>query len=241
MDWWSCGRILAGRDLEAGGTWLGISREGRIGLLTNVREPQATQVGLASRGHIVPRWLDPAAQPRTLHAELAQTPRNGYNLLAFDIAQGHAHWASNRHGPAPVDLEPGIHGLSNAALNTPWPKLQRLTQSLTECLQQATSGPEALINGLLDRLTDRHQPDDEALPRTGVPMDWERILGRVFIESPDGRYGTRCSTVVVVERLGRHRWRLWAVEQNWDPRGLATHRSAHRWEGLFAAPDQLDN
>lgn len=233
MDWWPDGRILAGQDLEAGGTWLGLSRSGRIGLLTNVREPGKHREGLASRGHIVPRWLQHAHSSSELRAELAAMAHNGYNLLALDLARQHAHWWSNRHGhqdPLPA----GVHGLSNAALGTPWPKLERLRRGVGALAQPSSNeSPEQVLDALLNLLTDRHQPPDEQLPRTGVAQEWERLLGRIFIETPDRAYGTRCSTALVVERIDPRRWRLHAVEQGWDDRGQPTARAHHVLDGDF--------
>lgn len=230
MDWWPQAEVLAGRDLEAGGTWLGLQPHGRLGLLTNVREPGMTKDGRASRGHIIPLWLEPATTLQGLQTTLEQQDHNGYNLLALDLQQGVAMCLSNRH-PHQA-LQQGWHGLSNAALNTPWPKVERLKLGLQAKLAQAPDGDiPSLMEELLTLLTDRHQPADDQLPRTGIPFDWERELGRIFISTPDGRYGTRCSTVILVERLEGEAWHLHALEQAWDARGHAGPRQLHRVEG----------
>lgn len=227
MQWWSDGHILAGQDLQAGGTWLGLSRHARLGVLTNVREPGRHQDGLASRGHFIPWWLDPEHDAQTLADRLAQTPANGYNLLGLDLARGEAHCWSNRHGHRAL-LQAGLYGLSNAALDTPWPKLLRLKQHLQDRL--TLDEPSALVERLLAALADRHQPDDTQLPQTGVPIDWERWLSRIFIETPDRRYGTRCSTVVVAERRASGGFRLHVAEQSWDAQGHATTQVRHEVE-----------
>ena len=234
MAWWDDGATLAGRDLEAGGTWLGISRQGRIGLLTNVREPGRQQQGLASRGLIIPTWLDPTVTAQTLRTSLEARTYNGYNLLALDVRTGQAHWSSNRHGHR-SPLPNAVHGLSNAALDTPWPKLQRLKDGVAHLVHHEADSapPQVLLDRLLDLLADRHQPADGELPSTGVPIEWERSLGRIFIEMPQAGYGTRCSTAAVVEHLGDATWRLHVVEQSWDAAGLPLHRAVHQFEGRF--------
>ena len=219
MGWWDDGHTLAGRDLQAGGTWLGLSREGRIGLLTNVREPGQQHPGLPSRGGLVPMWLQTAVGPADMAERLQITRTNGYNLLGIDLANAQAHCWSNRHGHR-ERLEPGLYGLSNAALDTPWPKLQRLKRMVSEACEQ----PAQLKSALLQALTDRDQAPDEHLPQTGVPLDWERWLSSIFIQTPDQRYGTRCSTVIVAEQSTPWQWKVHAVEQSWNSQGQPTGR-----------------
>jgi uncharacterized protein with NRDE domain len=233
MAWWDDGHTLAGQDLQAGGTWFGLSRQGRIGLLTNVREPGRQQADLPSRGALVPLWLKDATDADDMSQRLRNVATNGYNLLGIDLIRAQAHCWSNRHGHRHA-LDPGIYGLSNAALDTPWPKLQRLKEFLSSALDRQAL--EELQDGLLQALADRAQPEDASLPQTGVSLDWERCLSRIFIETPDGRYGTRCSTVVVVEHTPPGQWQVHAVEQSWNSRGEPTQRAAHRLlvEGLAA-------
>lgn len=224
MAWWDDGQTLAGRDLQAGGTWLGLSRHGRIGLLTNVREPGRQQAELPSRGALVPLWLNEAADAEDMAGRLHAIDTNGYNLLGIDLAREQAHCWSNRHGDRHT-LGPGLYGLSNAALDTPWPKLQRLKDLMGSALEG--HAVDEMQTSLLQALADRVQPDDADLPQTGVPLDWERWLSRIFIETPDGRYGTRCSTVVVVQASSAAQWQVHAVEQSWDPQGKPLQRAAH--------------
>ena len=238
MHWWDDGLTLAGRDLQAGGTWLGLSRAGRIGLLTNVREPGRNEEGLPSRGSLVPAWLTGERNADALSERLSGLRTNGYNLLGLDVVQSQAHCWSNRNGHA-QHLSPGVYGLSNAALNTPWPKLERLKGDVQSHLRDPEHTPQNLADRLLQALTDRTQPNDEHLPRTGVPLDWERWLSSVFIRTPDGRYGTRCSTVIVVEQTSAHGLRLHAWEQSWDASGRPTTRVEQGFEidrGLSSEP-----
>lgn len=215
--------ILAGRDLSAGGTWLGLDARGRLALVTNVREPGRHRPESASRGHLVPQWLASAELPAwdTL-------PRNGFNLLTIKLASDStsslqpaaAQWFSNRPLVQQRGLGAGLHGLSNAALNTPWPKVLRLGQALEAALAQASSADQ-LFDQAFAALADPTPAPDDALPSTGVPLERERQLSPAFIriEAPDGGvYGTRCSTVVVMEQLASGRC-VTVVERSFDAAG----------------------
>jgi uncharacterized protein with NRDE domain len=125
LAWWETPDqvpILSGRDLQAGGTWLGLTASGRLGLLTNVRDPANTIDKAPSRGEIVPLWLKGDKPMHALWPQLAMYGYNGFNLMALDFAEGECFWLSNTTA-MPKRLEKGIHGLSNAHLNTPWPKV----------------------------------------------------------------------------------------------------------------------
>ena len=208
MAWWEAGgvELLAGRDLEAGGTWLGLTRAGRLALLTNVREPGRQVAGAPSRGALVVDWLSSQAEAPAFAARLPPG-YNGFNLVAADLRRGAWHWISNR-APAPVALHAGVHGLSNAALDTPWPKTVGLKTALALALDGATA-TEPLAAQLLEALADATPAPDAALPDTGVGLDRERLLSPRFVRLPDperpaqARYGTRCSTVLVREAGGR--------------------------------------
>lgn len=202
LDWWPAedGRaaILAGRDLQAGGTWLGLSRTGRLALVTNVRDGRGNDPQAPSRGALVPGWLG-SDEPFDAHwPRLAAAGHNGYNLVAADVARGEWHWAGS-HQAAPRRLTDGLHGLSNAALDTPWPKVERLKAALQRALDTADSA-EGLASALFAALADPQRAPDHALPATGVPLALERDLSAAWIRTADGRYGTRCSTVVITER-----------------------------------------
>jgi uncharacterized protein with NRDE domain len=206
-SWWDEG-WLAGRDLEAGGTWLGVTRNGRLALLTNVRDPARHDPSAPSRGALVTRLLADASAPaEALAAAIADAAaHNGFNLL---VAQrDEAHWGSNRGG-APKALEPGVHGLSNALLDTPWPKVVRTKEALARWCARAANDAEPLLEALADRAI----PPDDALPATGVTLEWERLLSAPFIVSE--RYGTRSSTVVTLGRDGLVSF----VERSFDPAG----------------------
>lgn len=205
LDWWAAEdgapSVLGGRDLQGGGTWLGLTALGRLGLVTNVRNPQDVDPQAPSRGLIVPQWLKGDLSMSMLWPRLAMTGYNGFNMLALDFAQGECFWVNNRK-LYPERLQKGLFGLSNAILNTPWPKVQQLKARTKEALAQAGDA-EVLAHQLFAALADHTVPTDAQLPRTGVPIEWERLLGSAFIRSPDGGYGTRCSTVIVTERVSK--------------------------------------
>ena len=125
---------------------------------------------------------------------------NRFNLLALDFSQGECFWASNVNQTMPTRLEKGIFGLSNAGLDTPWPKVSQLKDDLKTAINGAQDA-EHLAMTLFEALSDPTQYPDEVLPHTGVTQEWERMLSPAFIRSPDGSYGTRCSTVIVTERV----------------------------------------
>lgn len=203
LAWWHPSpdgpEILGGRDLSAGGTWLGLTLQGRLALVTNVRDPSRIDPDAPSRGQLVPLWLRGDLPLDRFWPRVAMGGYNGFNLIAADFAAGTCHWMSNTE-VLPRAMERGIHGLSNAVLDTPWPKVQKLKSRLGEALHACGSADE-LADELLDALADREKAADEALPRTGVSLDWERELSPAFIRTPDGRYGTRCSTVIITERV----------------------------------------
>lgn len=221
-QWWNeraHDGILAGRDLSAGGTWLGVTRRGRWAFVTNVREPGRHDPGAPSRGALVVDALDDARTAETavaaIHARAASY--NGYNLIAGDLAR--ASWASNRVDAVHV-LDAGVHGVSNARLDTPWPKLERARAGMRAWAAMATDD----VAPLLAMLADRTQAPDDALPATGVSREWERLLSAPFIVSE--RYGTRCSTVLTIAHDGASRF----VERSFDATGAAVGEVEHRFE-----------
>lgn len=199
MAWWADRpQVLAGRDLSAGGTWFGLTRAGRLALLTNVREPGRQNPAAPSRGALVVDWLSGDVDAPAFARQLAGG-YNGFNLVTADLARGEWHWLSNRT-PAPVALGPGIHALSNAALDTPWPKTTGLRAALADALAHA-SGVDDLTGRLLAALADPTPAPDAELPDTGVGLARERLLSPRFIRIAEAGapavYGTRCATVLI--------------------------------------------
>jgi uncharacterized protein with NRDE domain len=201
--WWGQAvSLLAGRDEEAGGTWLGVNRRGRFALLTNVRAPSERNPHAPTRGALVVSALQSTGPITTWLQNLAARSHafNGFNLLVGDAlaAPGREpglHYHSNRLGEAPRRLEPGIYGLSNAFLDTPWPKVTRAVARFA-CQLASRVDPDAL----LALMADRALAPDSALPATGVPLEWERVLSAIQIRA--NGYGTRATTVITVRSDG---------------------------------------
>ena len=210
--WWPDGWV-AGRDLSAGGTWLAVTRTGRFALVTNVREAGHRDVEAPSRGALVTRVVADAATPAQSVAGVvnAGAAYNGFNLIAGDLAS--AFWGSNRVDGVRA-LAAGIHGISNAALDTPWPKVLRSKAAFAAWCANPASDVEALLAILADRTL----AADPLLPATGVALEWERRLSSPFIVGEEVGYGTRCSTVVMLGRDGHARF----VERTFDRAGNPT-------------------
>jgi len=208
--WWEGGHILAGRDLEAGGTWMGVNRAGRFVSVTNYRDPASHRPELRSRGLAVAEILaDPRPGTELLRELAASGARyNGFNLVFGDR---HAVFSyANRGDEGGRALPPGIYGLSNHLLETPWPKVVRGKAKLAGYLADGRA-PE--LDPLLDLLHDTTVVADDELPATGVGLEWERLLSPMFIVSAE--YGTRASTAIVVSRDGLVRF----AERSYGPGG----------------------
>ncbi len=196
-EWWTSPRVLAGRDEQAGGTWMGVAEGGQWAGLTNYREPSRPRKGWRSRGRLVLDALGHSQEDfrANLDPDTLQTDYDGLNLLFGD--RYHLFYVSNRDRPL-RRLAPGFHGLSNGLLNDPWPKVHRgcdaLQQALPEALDHTIDGPET--EPLFTLLRDRWCPPDHELVDTGVSLAWERRLAPMFIRSPE--YGTRCSTLLLM-------------------------------------------
>ncbi len=208
--WWGHAvSVLAGHDEEAGGTWLGITRRGRFAALTNVRAPTERNPHAPSRGTLVLSALQSSETIPLWHASNAprMSAYNGFNLLTGDIgpleSSGASNLApyprldyfSNRNGDLPRALAPGVYGLSNANLDTPWPKVTRAVGGFA-CLIASRVAVEPLVRLLENRELAR----DVVLPSTGVPYEWERALSAIQIRAKG--YGTRTSTVMMVRNDG---------------------------------------
>lgn len=205
-DFWpEAPQVLAGRDLEGGGTWMGITRSGRFAALTNFRDPGHIRPDAPSRGRLVADFLTGNESPEAYLARIESFGKlcNGYNLLVGDGES--LWWASNVSGQAHA-LTPGVWGLSNDQLDTPWPKVSAGKTALERSLAQLPDD-----TGLMQLLANDSVHPDDALPATGVPLEWERLLSAAFVRSPD--YGTRSSTVLLVGADGSTVF----DEQTWLP------------------------
>jgi uncharacterized protein with NRDE domain len=190
--WTDFPNIYGGRDLVSGGTWLGVTKGGRLAAVTNYRDPSA-QVGGLSRGNLVADFLksdEPASEYLDAVQKVAEK-YSGFNLIIGEINtdRNELYYFSNRGGSV-IKLDPGIYSLSNHLLDTPWPKVKKGKDRFAEMLRRNTYSNEAFF----DLLADRDFASDADLPSTGVPSEWEKVLSAIFIETPD--YGTRCSTVL---------------------------------------------
>jgi uncharacterized protein with NRDE domain len=191
--WESEPQLLAGRDLKSGGTWLGISRTGRLAALSNFRDPRSIRDNAPSRGGLVTDFLRGNLPPAEYLEMLRQRSQdyNGFNLIFGDRENLFVY--SNR-GNVPPLLPPGIHGLSNHLLDTPWPKVTLGKRALVEILAH---GKQPAVEEIFALLADCTLPDDSLLPDTGVGLETERLLAPLFISGPT--YGTRSSTLIMIE------------------------------------------
>lgn len=185
--------ILAGKDLLQGGSWMGVSTNGRFAAVTNYRDPSLSELNKCSRGEIVPQFLTSDLPVSQFLANLQQQKQNygGFNALLFD-GQHLLHF--NNIVNETTMIHPGIHSVSNHTLNTPWPKVQQAKLLLTQAIDENDLAPEQLIS----LLTDTTVADDRALPKTGVDISVERLLSPLFVKMPN--YGTRCSTVLLFDQ-----------------------------------------
>lgn len=234
--------VVGGRDLRDGGTWLGISPSGRVAMLTNVRQAVLTQAR-HSRGRLVTQALQ-SDSAQALLAQLDPEAYGGFNLVWGNLHTGHWHWMSNRHPQAPHDeqrpalhhraLGDGLYGLSNASLDTPWPK----ALALKAALQAAMRAPEEQqqLAHLAPVLVQTTPVDEHALPHTGVAPAVERALSSPFVRVPERRYGTR-STLWMRVRETPGGWQADLDEWTHDPGapGPALSPERHRRLQVTAA------
>ncbi len=187
--------MLAGKDVSAGGTWLGVSEGHGIAMLTNYRDPHNINPHAPSRGELVSGYFYSDSGAAGYIDQVAQhgAKYNGFNLIC---GNGEGYYYYGNYGSEVQAIASGVHGLSNALINDPWPKVTRGKERLTELIRQGEEDPYAF----LDMMFDVDVADDSRLPETGVGKDLERILSPMFITSPD--YGSRSTTVVMVSNQG---------------------------------------
>jgi uncharacterized protein with NRDE domain len=223
--WWpDRPQILAGRDLKAGGTWLGVTRTGRFAALTNYRDPERRRVpapavaALPSRGALVTAMLESGASVAECLVYLREV---GANFYAFNLifSDGERLGIYESVPGCGRELGPGIYGLSNHLLDTPWPKVRNAKNRLEESLLQMTDTAP-----LLALLRDDRPAPDEELPQTGIRLEWERLLSSAFVRAPD--YGTRCSTIIRIDQRGRAYFDEWS----WDSVGADIGRVSLQFE-----------
>jgi len=187
--------IYGGRDLVSGGTWLGVTRSGRIAAVTNYRDPSAA-IGSRSRGELVAGFLRSGLSPRSYIQEIQSDASefSGFNLIVGQMGEESEMFYFSNRGGGPIEITPGIYGLSNHLLNTPWPKVRKGRERFAELLATGSATDDNLFGLLSDETL---APDDE-LPSTGIPFEKEKALSAIFIKTTG--YGTRCSSVVRFDR-----------------------------------------
>ncbi len=196
IHWWPDTDLLAGRDERNGGTWMGMTRGGRFALITNVRDPALRKPGAPSRGAIVRDFLLGDSNTEAFLTQLSERSHHyeGFNLVCAELTrERRALWFFNSKENATRALTDGVFALSNASLDTPWPKIERVKAAFRQALARP---PHEHARALTSLLQDRTRAGDEALPHTGVPLEWERALSSIFIRYGD--YGTRASTQLIV-------------------------------------------
>ncbi len=194
--WDDAPRVLAGRDLEHGGTWLGITRQGRFAALTNFRDAHSNRRDRPSRGHLVSNFLLDDEPADTYLAKIAEHGQQ-YNGFSLIVGQADALFYYSNREQQVRSLTAGIYGLSNDLLNTPWPKVTRGKQGIGELLSE-TDGPTP--EALFATLADGAIAEDAVLPDTGIGLERERQLSPLFITGAE--YGTRSSTVLLIDKKG---------------------------------------
>ena len=184
--------LLAGKDLQAGGTWIGMSKSGRIAALTNYRDPQNIDVHAASRGELTTNFLTSGDEPELYLRKIKNSNihYNGFNLMVGD---GNSLFHYNNVNHDISEVAPGTYGLSNGFFQENWPKTKNGRNALEKVIQKEQFSNQ----DLLDILGNTKKAEDVDLPKTGIPVDWERALSPLFINA-DG-YGTRCSTIIKVD------------------------------------------
>lgn len=208
LHWWEGDQILAGQDLQAGGTWLGVSRSGRLAALTNYRTPDGARAGTPSRGELVAGFLQSSLSAAEYLSAL-QTHAADYNPFNLLVCDGQQLMGLESRGARVLTLPAGLGAVSNADFHTAWPKLVALQSGLqTQISTGHTDTPS-----LQALLQNRTLASDASLPSTGVPRELERTLSATFIATPN--YGTRASSVV---RLGEQEVEF--TEQRFDAQGL---------------------
>jgi uncharacterized protein with NRDE domain len=237
ISWWEdYPHILAGKDradvLGSPGTWFGFSKKGRFAALTNIRAPSEKRTDARTRGGELPlMYLTGSDRPDQFITQNAKRfdQYNGFNLLLTDFSdpmRPEMHWVSNRlmmgqsirprkiHPKHPLD--PGVYGLSNAMLDTPWPKVNHRIAAFAQTLAM-DRGDLRYAEQYLSLLADNHEANPQELPNTGVSKEWEQVLSAAFIQTPS--YGTRSSTVLRVRKDGKYEM----IERRFDSNGAIGH------------------
>ena len=230
-QFWSSGQqhadLLAGQDLTQGGTWLGLTRSGRFAAVTNIRSP-GSAAGRKSRGNLTSNFLL-SNEPATDYLQNLQDSVNdyaGFNLLLGD--QNGLYYLNSLSAQI-EKISPGIYGLSNATLDSDWPKVILGKAAIRNLLDDG----DASIDALTAIMMDREQAPDSQLPQTGIPLELERQLSPSFIVNPQREYGTRCTTAIVIDEQGAVSF----SEQNYDADTAIISRQVFSFPLLDSRPE----
>lgn len=185
--------IVGGRDLEANGTWMGMNTNGRIGMVTNYRDLTNLKQDAPSRGALVSDYLVGNQEPQS-YLKSIEPSANAYNGFNLIVGNANELWYLSNYAEGIHKISTGIHGLSNAVLDTPWPKVETGKVKFATAIKRERIDTSVLF----ELLRDEERASDDQLPDTGVGLERERMLSSMFIKSPN--YGTRCSTVLMVDK-----------------------------------------
>ncbi len=238
--------VWAGRDLKDGGTWLGVTASGRVAMLTNVRGA-SDKPARRSRGQLPLRWLRGKLAWPEMVASIDARDYAGFNLVVGDFHRGEWGWVGNRSPDAPHDesrcglhhrlLAPGVYGLSNATLNTPWPKTRQLMHAMRMSVEQSAFDAERTLTQALSSTV--HAPPDE-LPATGLAAPAEKALSSAFVHVPERRYGTRSSTLIRVDRPAQSPSETWRVQMDeWTHPPPPDPDRSHNWSAQHRLSETL--
>lgn len=217
-DFWPPSKqLLAGKDLLAGGTWLGLNQKGQVAALTNIRDPQGQSDNMRSRGDLVVKALTST----TISPDWLRQHSKAYN--PFNLVFPHQHQLCCYHSATHqlTTLADGFHAISNGAMDDKWPKMAKGEQALEAYIQQNQT---ISIDDLLSIMQDESQPTDDQLPETGVSLEWERRLSSIYIRHPE--YGTRSTSVILRSRQGHCQF----VEVRYDGKGRQLGRQVFQFD-----------
>ena len=196
MHWWPNIEILAGKDLEAGGTWLALHRNGRWAAVTNFRKSlNPPLAGFKTRGQLVVDFLSHSHSAIVFANALQMEQFAGFNLLLWDNHE--LVFCSNQAARQPQVLAAGLYGLSNGHLDSNWPKVEHVKKVLRQSLNQP---PQHQV--LQQMMQHKAIAEDRRLPKTGIAIDWERRLSACFIDAPEHAYGTRTCISLYADKVG---------------------------------------
>lgn len=234
---WPNSAIVAGQDEQEGGTWLGVTKTGKLAVVTNFRGPGENTAKPKSRGHLITNYLNDSSSPQSYCESLSSEDSNyaGYNLIVghgdtfYYHSNRNANHGLNQKNEDALQLTRGIHGLSNHLINTPWPKVSDTKNALETALNTAKGNDnqtqKALVDKLFQAFRSREKAEPSQLPNTGISPEHELQLSSPFVKLENLNYGTRCTTIVIKNRLGKY----FMVERSWGVSGEQIGEKKLNW------------